>query len=94
MIKVQNTKQNHCRHIHKSKFVLEFYAQLTEAKGLHAKFLRKKENLEIAYKRCKLLYSSSSQAMSDLLSTFYVKYDQISIAVGVILMTAVCGDIL
>ncbi len=28
--------------------------------------------------------------MSDLLSTFYVKYDQISVAVGVALMTAVC----
>lgn len=57
---------------------------------LHAKFLRKTENLEIAYKRSRLLYSSSSRAMSDLLSTFYVKYDQISVAVGVALMTAVC----
>ncbi|KAG4074593.1 hypothetical protein HA402_004464 [Bradysia odoriphaga] len=68
----------------------EFFTQLTEARVLHAKFLRKTENLEIAYKRCKLLYSSSSRAMSDLLSTFYVKYDQISVALGVALMTATC----
>lgn len=67
----------------------EFFTQLTEAKVLHAKFLRKTENLESAYKRCKLLYSSSSRAISDLLSTFYVKYDQISVALGVALMTAV-----
>lgn len=57
---------------------------------MHAKFLRKRENLEVAYKRSRLLYSSSSRAMSDLLSTFYVKYDQISVALGVVLMTLVC----
>lgn len=56
---------------------------------LHAKFLRKTENLEITYKRSRLLYSSSSRAMSDLLSTYYVKYDQMSVTVGVLLMTAV-----
>lgn len=73
------------------KILSEFFTQLTEAKVLHAKFLRKTENLEVTYKKCKLLYSASSRAMSDLLSTFYVKYDQMSVAVGVILMTTVGG---
>lgn len=70
-------------------YILEFYTQLTEARLLHAKFLRKSENLEVTFKRCRLLYSSSSRAMSDLLSTFYVKYDQTSVTIGVIVMTTV-----
>lgn len=75
------------------KILSEFFTQLTEARLLHAKFLRKTENLEVTYKKCKMLYSASSRAMSDLLSTFYVKYDQISVSVGVILMAMVCAII-
>lgn len=67
----------------------EYSIQFNEATILHQKYLRAEPKTADAFKKIRLLYDGSAREMSHQLSTKFVKYDNLTIYMGVLLTSMV-----
>lgn len=67
----------------------EYSIQFNEATILHQKYLRAEQKTTDAFKKIRLLYDACAREMSNQLSTKFVKYDNLTISIGVLLTSMV-----
>lgn len=72
-----------------NKTFAEYSIQFNEATILHQKYMRAEQKTTDAFKKIRLLYDASAREMSNQLSTKFIKYDNLTIYMGVLLTSLV-----